>query len=464
MTLNPAHVCATLALTLIAYVSSAQEKRMRTFERRFQFSLFPGISTNGIASGFYFNKYSFNLLGGLSAGNRYLEAGFLTNSHFQSSTGFQFAGLANITGTNAYVNLTRSEERSMIHNGFEVNNYGIQIAGILNYVLNHSKGIQVSGGFNHVGDDYSGVQIAGIGNSVGGFSQGVHIAGFYNLAKEAVAGLQVTTLFNYTDGQLSGTQLALINKARWMKGRNSTPATSARSLQIGLINFSKEMHGTQIGLINFGGEARGKQLGLINFYRRQKSKENADAGTPVGFLNFGSTGSVFRFHFNEIFPFNLEYTTGNCQNCTWTPAGPIGMPYLEQNKKMNQNALIVSVDPFRDTWGYGWGFQKILYNKRSIRPFDQRNEKRMITYGIRFLQLNRSMTIDRDLNLVTRVNFDWGRKKKFFYWYLGVAVNYMVSEETEESDFLIQSFEIRMPRLWGKEGRIWPGYTFGIQI
>lgn len=365
-----------LCLALIPFLTFGQEeekkRKIHLYEKSFQFSLFPGISTNGIRSGSYINKYSLNLFGGLSASNRRFEAGLITNAHFQSSSGIQIAGLANIIGTNAFVNLTLSEERALIHDGYEVNHQGIQIAGFLNYVFDNVTGAQLSGGLNHAGANFKGLQIAGIGNSTGGISTGIHLAGFYNLAKESMAGIQVSGLFNYTDGYLSGTQIALINNSRWMQGKNSTPRASARSLQIGLFNFSKNMHGTQVGLINFGGEARGKQIALINFYKKYKSKELADAGTPIGILNFGSTGSVIRIHFNEIFPANIEYTTGNCQNCTWTVAGPIGPPYTENNKKLNQNALILGYDPGENSWGFGWGFQKILLNKASIRPFEDR--------------------------------------------------------------------------------------------
>jgi hypothetical protein len=452
-------------LAIVSFTVCGQEKKIRLYERTFQVSLFPGISTNGISSGSYINKYSINLFGGLSAANQNVELGLITNSHFRTSSGIQIAGLANIIGTNAFVNLTLSEERALIHDDFEVNNKGIQIAGILNYVLNHASGIQLSGGFNHVGNDFKGIQLAGIGNSTGGFSVGFHAAGLYNLAKESVAGVQISTLFNYTDAYLSGTQIGLINKARWMQGRNSTPFTKARSMQIGLFNFSGKMHGTQVGLINFGGEARGKQFGLINFYRRFKSKENANAGTPVGLLNLGSTGSVFRIHFNEIFPVNVEYTTGNCQNCTWTVAGPIGMPYADNNKKLNQNALILGFDPARNTWGFGWGFQKILYNKFSIKPFHPLNEKRIITYGVKFLHLNRTMSLDKAFNMVTRLNLEWGKRKKFLYWYAGVSVNYFLADpETDGIAFVIRSKEISTGKLFGKDSKFWPGYTVGLQL
>ena len=289
-----------LALLLVIFQNFAQgqvKKKIRQFDRNFQFSLFPGISTNGIHSGSYFNKFSFNLFGGLSAGNQILEVGVITNVNIKSATGIQLAGLANIIGTNAFINLSETEERTLIiTDDFESNNKGIQIAGFMNYVRNHSTGIQLAGVFNVVGGDFKGVQVAGIGNSSGnnmnGYSAGLQLAGLYNISREAIGGFQVSSLFNYTDGQLSGVQVGLINKARIIKGKHTLPPTKAKGLQVGLVNFSKEMDGTQVGLINFGGVALGKQFGLINFFSKYPTKERTNKNTPVGLLNFGSKGLI----------------------------------------------------------------------------------------------------------------------------------------------------------------------------
>jgi hypothetical protein len=441
-----------------------EAKKLRTYQRRFQMSLLPGISTNGISSGFFFNNYSLNIFGGVSAGNDVLEIGLISNSHFQSSTGIQIAGFANISGTNSFINLTLSEERALIHSNFEVNNKGIMMAGLVNYTLNHMRGIQLTAGFNHAGNDFSGFQIAGIGNSAGGFSTGVHIAGFYNLVHESAGGIQISSIFNFADGQLSGSQIALINKARWMKGKNSTPVTRARALQIGLINFSKEMHGTQIGLINFGGEMRGKQIGLINFFQRYKSKELSDAGTPIGLLNLGSFGSALRISANEIFLTNIEYTTGNCQNCTWTPTGPVGLPYTEHYKKKNQNALTLGYDPLHRSWGFGYGFMKLLTNKETSMP-SLRNETHQLSYGVRFLHLNKTGSIDKDFNLVTRLLFDYGKRRGSKYVFAGVAINYFLQEVNVDGNvYVIQSLQIDTGKLFGFASQVWPGYTVGAQF
>src|SRR6478736_2571310 len=139
-------------------------KRIREYERNFQFSLFPGISTNSIYSGSYLNNYSFNLFGGLSAGNHIFEFSPVTNLNLRKSTGIQIGGLANVIGANAFINLTPTEERILVKDGFESNMHGIQVAGILNYVRTHTTGIQTAGAVNIVGQDFHGAQIAGLGN------------------------------------------------------------------------------------------------------------------------------------------------------------------------------------------------------------------------------------------------------------------------------------------------------------
>lgn len=249
-----------------------------------------------------------------------------------------------------------------------------------------------------------------------------------------------------------------------MMGKHSTPVTRRRGLQIGLINFSREMHGTQIGLINFGGEMRGKQFGIFNFFNRLKSKEYADAGSPVGLINLGSAGSVIRTYTSELFPAILEYTTGNCQNCTWTPAGPIGMPYTGSNKIHNQNALILGFDPFRETWGFGWGFMKVLTNKVSMHPLDKRNAKRRMFYGIQFVHLNKTMTIDPDFNLVTRLHFDWGRKFRSLYWFGGLSLNYFLFIAGEDHRYRVNSIKILSGKMPGLGSAFWSGYSVGLQI
>lgn len=467
------HRLVLLLLTSLSLISLAQEqppavkRPIRESKSFFQIALFPGVSTNGIYSASYYNTISINIFGGLSAGNKFLELSPISNVNLKRSTGIQVAGLANIVGANAFVNLTVSEERTMINKeDFESNFQGIQFAGFLNYVRDHAGGIQLAGLLNVVGGDLKGVQIAGIGNSSGngtnGYSEGFQLAGFYNISKEAIAGFQISSLFNYTDGGLSGTQLGLINKARMMYGKNTQPPTRTKSLQIGLLNFSKEMDGIQFGLINFGGKALGTRIGLINFYQKYPTKENVMKGTPIALLNFGSVGSFVRVSYNELFPINLERTSGNDYNGTATQSG---MPYEGRNLKHNQNALFAGYNPMRKTWGFGYGFEKVLYNKSSMNPKDPRNRIRMMSYGLRVVRLNREMNLDKKFNLVSRLHGEYGRRFKGKYIYVGAALNYFVhNRNVEMKEYGINSAIISAGNFLNNKAEFWPGYSVGVQL
>jgi len=460
---TPLCICLlTLSLHIHAQDSLKQKaKRIREYEKAIQLSLFPGISTNGIYSGSYYNNFSFNLFGGLSAGNHIFEAGLISNVNLKKSTGIQLAGLANIVGTNAFVNLTLSEERAMIHDGFESNDKGIQIAGFLNYVRDHAAGIQAAGVMNVVGVDFSGIQLSGIGNSAGGYTEGLQLAGIYNIGHKSMAGFQLSALFNHTDGELSGTQIGLINKARRIKGRKSTPPTRSRGFQLGALNFSRAMDGLQIGVINFGGDARGVQIGLINFFKKYGSKEKVRMGTPIALLNFGSRGSVKRAYYNELFVTNVEFTTGNCVNCSYVLNSE--MPFDDRFQQFNQNALIAGYNPVQKTWGFGYGFQRMLYYKASVMP-NRANRKYFIDYGISFIHLNREMKVDDHFNLVNRLHLDYGKRIRSAYLIFGIAINYFLFEEEDQDVYKINSARIATGKMMKWNSELWPGYRVGVQF
>lgn len=454
-----------LVLTPLSLLS--QERKIPERRRFFQLSVFPGISTNGITSGSFRNTISVNLFGGVSAGNSLLELGIITNANMREVTGIQLAGLANIIGANAFLHLTTMEERDLIQNGYESSNKGIQIAGLMNYVRDNSHTIQFAGALNVVGLDFKGVQAAGIGNSAGGYVAGAQLSGFYNIAHEAMAGLQISGGYNYTRGRMSGMQLAVVNKASRIDGRHSSPASSSRGYQLGVVNLSRQMNGMQFGLLNFGGSMRGTQIGLINFFKKVPGKENTRSGTPVGLLNFGSVGSVTRIYFNELFLINAEYTTGNCLNCSVSGMGKSDMPYDEGWKKLNQNALILGYDPRFDTWGFGWGFMRILLQKVVMldKPTAPRNERHMISYGGRLMHLNTAMRLEQDFNLLTRLHVEYGYKKRFGPRILvGAALNYFAHRSSDaRGDYHIAAALITAA---GKKitNSFWPGYTVGLQL
>jgi hypothetical protein len=441
---------------------SERNRKIQEFKSPFQVALFPGISTNGWRSGSYYNNFSLNIFGGLSAGSRVLEISPVSNVSLKNTTGIQLAGLANVVGANAFINLTVAEENVAMHDGLQASSKGIMFAGLLNYVFDQASGIQIAGALNAVGSDFKGVQVAGIGNSAGGFAAAFQFATLYNIGKESVAGVQISSLINYTEGQLSGTQVALINKSKLMAGAKSTPPANAFGLQVGIFNFSKQMDGVQIGLINFGGTVRGKQFGLINFFDGSYPQGVGRNGTPVGLLNFGGGGTYVRLTHNELFAFTLEKTTGNCLNCSRIFGS--NMPFDDSNQIFNQNVLILGYDRWQRTWGFGYGFQKVLYNKFTIMG-SPLNKKRLITYGLKWIHLNRELSFDHSFNLLNRLNVDYGKHWRSLYIFAGVSLNYFLHEAGETvEDFKIRSVTMSAGRGLGYESNVWPGYEVGLQF
>jgi hypothetical protein len=193
------------------------------------------------------------------------------------------------------------------------------------------------------------------------------------------------------------------------------------------------------------------------------SKEMTRMGTPIGLLNFGSRGSYFRLVYNELFAVNLEYTTGNCLNCSYVMGSE--MPFNDNNQIYNQNALIAGYNPFQKTWGFGYGFQKVLYNKATIMP-SPFNKKRVITYGLKFMHLNRTMALDKTFNLVSRINVEYGKRYRGMYFFGGVAANYFLTETSPDSiqDFGLSVANVQTGKTFGYNASFFPGYSAGVQF
>lgn len=192
-----------------------------TASTRFQFSLIPFVGTNGSYSGSIINDYSFNLLGGYSAGTLKLEMATLFNINRGDMTGVQMAGLFNQVGG-------------------EVD--GVQMAGLLNSNL----------------DSVRGVQLAGLANFTTGSVEGVQIAGLANFSPRKVEGVQIAGLTNFAAGDLQGSQIAgLLNFA----------AKDVTGSQIATFNFGNKVNGFQLGVFNYSESTSGVPVGFLSFVR-----------------------------------------------------------------------------------------------------------------------------------------------------------------------------------------------------
>lgn len=187
----------------------------------FQFSFVPFVGTNGTNSGNVVNDYSFNWLGGYSAGTNKLE----------------MAGLFNIN---------RGDMR------------GVQMAGWFNQVGGKVDGVQLAGLFNSNLDSVKGVQLAGLANFTTGSVDGVQIAGVANFSPKKVEGVQLAGVMNFTAEDLKGSQIS---------GILNFTAKNVNGSQAGLLNFAKKIDGFQLGLINFSDSINGIPVGFLSFVR-----------------------------------------------------------------------------------------------------------------------------------------------------------------------------------------------------
>ena len=118
-----------------------------------QGSIIPGLSSQGRMSTQMVNNFSFNMLGGYTAGVEGLEMAGVFNINKKDVRYLQMAGVFNITGGNAI---------------------GVQSAGVYNQVM----------------DSVAGLQMAGVVNIVKGRVTGLQAASVYNLSIGKVKGAQ----------------------------------------------------------------------------------------------------------------------------------------------------------------------------------------------------------------------------------------------------------------------------------
>jgi hypothetical protein len=199
-------------------ISSLNLKKFFT-EKPFQFSVVPGVSSQGKLSGQVVNNFSFNMFGGYTAGVNGLEIGGLFNLNKKDVRYVQVAGLFNIAGGSVT---------------------GLQIGGLQNTTLKNVQGLQVAGINNYVKGDVRGLQIGGVANISGGQMRGLQVGGVFNYQNRNFGGFQLAGVGNIAGGQMKGLQVG------------------------GIFNYAKKLKGVQFGLINIADTSDGYSIGLIN--------------------------------------------------------------------------------------------------------------------------------------------------------------------------------------------------------
>lgn len=205
--------------------------------------------------------------GGSLEGFQISLANMITNDAF----GAQISALFNINGGD----FSGIQISGLFNtNGGNIENYGLQFTGLVNWVSQGSDSltVQTAGLFNNIGSDTEGsvIQLSGLFNQVGGNAHsftfqtsglfnrshntnGVQIAGLFNIS-DVLKGVQISGLFNHSE-DMYGAQISLVNTADYVYGT-----------QIGLVNINKDIKGLSIGLINVSTE------GIRNFNYRYNNE------------------------------------------------------------------------------------------------------------------------------------------------------------------------------------------------
>jgi hypothetical protein len=434
-------------------VSTAIAQQKNKNKKLFQFSALPALGTNGLHPGGFTNAISINLLSGYSKENLLLEIGGVSNLNLEKTSGLQIAGVANITGANAFAGMTPKEKELKIKSGFEANLDGVQLSGLTNVVLTNVFGGQLTGGINISKGALIGLQLAGISNTVYKYSFGLQLAGLWNVSVESMDGVQVAAVSNYTKGGLYGLQLAAFNQAGFIEGVNSYKNDSPTGVQIGLVNKASKMNGFQIGIINIARRNQGTQIGLINVYRNGKDIDTRD-GTAIGLINWGNVGYVSAYS-SETFIQNYELSTGTFYKNSRIKEERFG--------KTLQNALIYSRGSWdgKPMWAIGYGLKKMYFNRSDIPGM---TAFRFFGYGVDLLHVSRQQSIEKNVSALSKVKILAGTrlssKLTGVYVFATIAANYYVSSRGGGiSTLLVSEANTDDPvKTW------WPGGSLGVML
>lgn len=305
-----------------------------TFFRKFQFSLVPGISTNGFLGGSVVNDYSLNLIGGYSKGVRKAEVGGIFNLDEGDISYFQGAGIFNVVGGNV-----QGAQAAGIFNVTEGNIHGAQAAGIFNVTEGNILGAQAAGIFNVTEGNILGAQAAGIFNITEGKIRGAQAAGIFNISTGHIYGVQAAGIFNISDSTLQGVQAAGIFNIHTTKLYGAQVA--------GIWNGANEVNGTQIaGIFNVASKVNGHQIGLFNF-------ADSITGLQIGLFSFSKNG----YHKLEIGADELFYTRAA----------------LRTGGHLFHNIIQLGMDPrssAESLWFVGYGIGTSLPVRRSYFDID----------------------------------------------------------------------------------------------
>lgn len=237
-----------------------------------QVSFLPYLGTNHKLSGSTSNKYSFNVIAGLSRSTSKIEV-----------SGFMGLNRENVSF--------------------------LQLAGFGNIVGGKSSGMQAAGFMNINGKGFDGLQLAGFMNINGRTSKGATFAGFMNIGHGSMKGMQTAGFLNILDDTLQGTQLA---------GFSNIAKTVDGAQIAGFLNIATTVNGVQIGFINIADSVNGASIGFFTYVKKgyHRLELSGESNSELGlsfrsgtktFYNLFSAGILKPTHFDQN---NILFTFG----------------------------------------------------------------------------------------------------------------------------------------------------------
>lgn len=397
----------------------------------FQFSVLPGISSKSRMNSQIVNKFSFNLLGGYSAGVNGFEFGTAFNIVQKDMRYVQLSGLFNMVGRNAV-----GVQFSGLYNYVKYDLDGVQASGVFNTAKGAVQGVQFSGVFNS-SLTMSGVQASAVANWNGESMKGVQFTGLLNKSGSA-EGVQATGLANWNQKEMKGVQFAgVINKNRnvagtQVAGLGNYTLQNTKGVQIaGVANYTRNtVKGSQIaGLFNYARTVTGTQIGIVNI-------ADSSNGLSLGFINIILKGKhSLNINTSEFQDLSLSYKSGSDRLYNIFQAGGS----LGANRKM------LSI-------GYGFGSETRLGVKKALL-----NE-------LVFNTVYAGNWNDQNLLIRYQLMFQYAFSKQIKI-YAGPAFSVLVYEQKHNYAGFKNIQETAYPSFnLGNKVNCWLGWTVGISV
>lgn len=412
--------------------------------RLVNFSIVPGLGSNGLNPGTFYNGISLNLTVDYSAGNNLIGLAGISNFSKYSAYGLQLAGLVNVVGGDLRQHryYTRSELLEM-RSPFR----GVQLAGLGNIVTGDVRGFEGALLFNLVGGTVRGWQVGGLSNLVAERVLGFQSSLLFNYAGFSVNGVQLAAI-NYTRSDLDGLQAGLFNHSRNM----SNPAYASvkgDGMQFGLVNISGAMGGYQLGLANLAGNMNGLQIGLVNSSRDARGCHiglvnlfSDHKGHAFGLLNIGGSYSA-RFWASETFPSNIGIVTGTDR--------------IANAIFYSRNFLFPSSQGIWPVQAFGYGLSRgTLFDPRDLLFLE------FLDYRFNMSWVNFSGVEKQPFNLLFNPHLVYGRKLHSD-WYVTIGGGLNAWWMPEVDDVRLSRLEVASFKRGQYSWKFWPGLTLGIE-